>query len=179
MKLMFISDIHGSFSSANRALEIFEQEKADKLIILGDILYHGPRNPLPEGHDPKKVAILLNEYKDKIIAVKGNCDAEVDQMVLKFDIMSTYTRLYIDNRCFFITHGHHYDRNKLPYLNNGDVFVYGHYHIPELEEQDGIYILNPNSISLPKQGEKGYAIYENNEIYLYNLEKNLIKRKKL
>lgn len=179
MKLMFVSDIHGSYDSIRRIIDIFNKEKMDKLIILGDILYHGPRNPLPEGHNPKEVAILLNEYKDKIIAVRGNCDAEVDQMVLEFDVMATYTRLYIDNRCFFLTHGHHYDRTKLPSLNKGDVFVYGHYHIPELEEQDGIVIVNPNSISLPKKGDKGYAVYENGEIILYNLDEEVLKRKKL
>lgn len=177
MKLMFVSDIHGSYSAIKRVIDIFEEEKADKLVILGDILYHGPRNPLPEGHNPKEVAILLNQYKDSIIAVRGNCDAEVDQMVLDFDVMSTYTRLYIDGRCFFLTHGHHYDREHLPSLNKGDVFVYGHYHIPVLDEDNGIYIVNPNSVSLPKQGEKGYAIYDNNKITLYNLEKNIIKTK--
>ena len=179
MKLMFISDIHGSYTSAKKAIDIFNEEKADKLIILGDILYHGPRTDLPEGHAPKKVVTLLNEYKDKIIAVRGNCDAEVDQMVLEFDVLSTYTRLYVDDRCFFLTHGHHYDPEHLPSLNKGDVFVYGHYHIPVLKEENGIYIVNPNSISLPKQGEKGYAIYENGKICLYNLEKNFLNEKKL
>ena len=179
MKLMFISDIHGSYTSTKRVIEIFEEEHADKLIILGDSLYHGPRNDLPEGHNPKKVVTLLNEYKDKIIAVRGNCDAEVDQMVLEFDVMSTYTKLYIEDRCLFLTHGHHYDPEHLPYLNKGDVFVYGHYHIPVLREENGINIVNPNSISLPKQGEKGYAMYENSKISLYNLEKKLLKEKKL
>lgn len=179
MKIMFISDIHGSYSQIKRIIDIFNEEKIDQLVILGDILYHGPRNPLPKGHDPKEVVQLLNEYKDKIIAVRGNCDAEVDQMVLDFDMMETYSRLYIDQRCFFITHGHHYDKDHLPSLNKGDVFVYGHYHVPELFEKDGIYIVNPNSISLPKQGEEGYAVYENNEITLYNLKKEVILTKKL
>ena len=100
-------------------------------------------------------------------------------MVLEFDVMSTYTKLYIEDRCFFLTHGHHYDPEHLPYLNKGDVFVYGHYHIPVLREKNGINIVNPNSISLPKQGEKGYAMYENSKISLYNLEKKLLKEKKL
>lgn len=179
MKLMIISDIHGSYSSLKKVIDIFEEEQADKLIILGDILYHGPRNPLPEGHDPQKVITLLNQYKDKIIAVRGNCDAEVDQMVLEFNIMASYTQLFIDNRRFFLTHGHYYDKDNLPYLFKGDVFMYGHYHVPVLEEKDGIYIVNPSSISLPKHGEKSFAMYENNEFIIYNLEKEVVMRKKL
>jgi len=179
MKLIIISDIHGSYSCLQKVIDIFEEEKADRLIILGDILYHGPRNPLPQGHDPKKVVTLLNQYKEKIIAVRGNCDAEVDQMVLEFNMMADYVPLYIDGRCFFLTHGHHYDRDHLPYLNKGDVLIYGHYHVPILEKQGDIYILNPSSISLPKQGEKSFAMYENSEFIIYNLEKEVIMRKKL
>lgn len=179
MKLMFISDIHGSYSCLKKVIDIFEEEKPDKLIILGDILYHGPRNPLPEGHNPKEVVKLLNQYKDKIIAVRGNCDAEVDQMVLEFNIMETYTQLFVDNRCFFLTHGHHFDKEHLPNLNQGDVLIYGHYHVPMLEEVNGIHIVNPSSISLPKQGEKSYCIYENNEFIIYSLEKKPLFRKKM
>jgi hypothetical protein len=179
MKLMFISDIHGSYSCLKKVIDIFEEEKPDKLIILGDILYHGPRNPLPEGHNPKEVVKLLNQYKDKIIAVRGNCDAEVDQMVLEFNIMETYTQLFVDNRCFFLTHGHHFDKEHLPKLNQGDVLIYGHYHVPMLEEVNGIHIVNPSSISLPKQGEKSYCIYENNEFIIYSLEKKPLFRKKM
>ncbi len=179
MKLMIISDIHGSYTNLKKIIDIYEEKKADKLIILGDILYHGPRNPLPVGYDPKKVTELLNQYKDKIIAVRGNCDSEVDQMVLDFDMMCTYTRIYLDNRCFFLTHGHHYDKEHMPYLNKGDVLLYGHYHIPMLEEKEGIYIVNPSSISLPKQGEKSFIIYENNEITILTLDKKVVLSKKI
>lgn len=179
MKLMIISDIHGSYSCLKKVIDIFEEEKADKLLILGDILYHGPRNPLPLGHDPKKVVTLLNQYKDKIIAVRGNCDAEVDQMVLEFNIMADYIQFYVDDRCFFLTHGHHYDKDHLAYLNKGDVLVYGHYHVPILEKQDDIFVVNPSSISLPKQGERSYMIYENNEFTIYTLEKQVVMNMKL
>lgn len=179
MKIMIISDIHGSYNDLKKVMNIYEKENIDKLIILGDILYHGPRNPLPEGYNPKKVVELLNKNKENIIAVRGNCDAEVDQMLLEFNITETYTRLYIDNRCFFLTHGHHYDKDNMPYLNKGDVLLYGHYHVPMLEEKDGIHIINPSSISLPKQGQKSFIIYENEEFILYNLDKEIIARKKL
>ncbi len=179
MKLMIISDIHGSYLNLKRIIDIYQQEKADRLVILGDILYHGPRNDLPEDYNPKKVIELLNEYKEEIIAVRGNCDAEVDQMVLNFNIMETYTRLYIDDRCFFLTHGHHYDKDHMPYLNKGDVLLYGHYHVPILEEINEIYIVNPSSISLPKQGEKSFCIYENHEFTIYTLEKRIVNKLKI
>ena len=106
MKCMIVSDIHGSYEDFKRIVEIFEEEHMEQFILLGDLLYHGPRNPLPEGYNPKETAVLLNHYKDKIIAVRGNCDAEVDQMVLDFPMRADYTQLYIDGHRFFVTHGH-------------------------------------------------------------------------
>ena len=176
MKLMFISDIHGSFYYANQAIKKFEEEKADKLIILGDILYHGPRNDLPTEYAPKKVISLLNAYKNKIIAVRGNCDAEVDQMVLDFAIRSDYATIDVDNHHFFLTHGHLFDENNLPNLNSGDIFVYGHIHKQVMKIENGIYIINPSSISLPKEGNNSYGIYENDEFMIKEFDNSIIKR---
>lgn len=176
MKLMIISDIHGSYDDLKRVIDYFDEEHPDKLIILGDILYHGPRNDLPKGYAPKKCISLLNKYKDKIIAVRGNCDAEVDQMVLDFPIRSDYLLLNCDGHNFFITHGHLYDENHFPYLNKGDVYIYGHYHIPVLIKENNYYKVNPNSISLPKKGEKSFIIYENETFILYNIDKQEINR---
>lgn len=175
MKCMIVSDIHGSYDDLKRVMDIFEEEQMDQLILLGDLLYHGPRNPLPEGYHPQNVIQLLNQYKDKIVAVRGNCDAEVDQMVLDFPIRADYTQLFIDGHRFFVTHGHLYNKDQLPLLNKGDVLMYGHFHVPIAEVKDDIYIFNPSSISLPKQGVKSYGVYENHQLSIYSLEKELIK----
>lgn len=175
MKLMFISDIHGSYKYAKKALEVYEEEKAEKLVILGDILYHGPRNDLPDGYDPKKVIKLLNNYKNKIIAVRGNCDAEVDQMVLEFPIRADYATIDIDNHHFFLTHGHLFDENNLPNLNIGDIFVYGHIHRQVAKNENGIYIINPSSISLPKEGNNSYGIYNDNEFLIKEFDGRIVK----
>ena len=174
MKIMFISDIHGSYKYLKKALDIFELEQAKKLVILGDILYHGPRNDLPDGYEPKKVIKLLNDIRNKIIAVRGNCDAEVDQMVLEFPIRADYATIDIDNLHFFLTHGHLFDENNLPNLNKGDVFVYGHIHKQVVKEKEGIYIINPSSISLPKEGKNSYGIYENNIFYIKELNGDIV-----
>jgi uncharacterized protein len=176
MKLLFASDIHGSFYYANELIEQFKQEQADLLILCGDLLYHGPRNPLTKDYNPMKVAELLNQYKDQIIAVRGNCDSEVDQMVLDFPVLSDYTQLIVDNRQFFITHGHVYHPKQLPQLKVGSVFVFGHIHIPLIKKEQGIYILNPSSISLPKENEPNtYAIYENNRLMIKTFDQSVIK----
>lgn len=171
MKLMFVSDIHGSFHYAKKAIELFESEKADYLVILGDQLYHGPRNPLPQEYDPKKVSKLFNKYKHKIIAVRGNCDSEVDQMVLDYPIMGDYTTIFEHGKRIFATHGHIYDKWNLPDLSKGDVFIYGHTHIPLAEEQEGIYILNPGSIAIPKEDNpNSYAVLEDGMFEIKDLE---------
>lgn len=170
MKIMFISDIHGSLPAIQMALGHFERKQGDLIVILGDELYHGPRNPLPEGYDPKTVAALLNDYREKILAVRGNCDSEVDQMMLSFPMMADYSRLYVDGISFFLTHGHLYDPEHLPPLASGEVFVYGHYHVPVTKEENGIFYINPNSISLPKQGAASYGWYENGIYRLFDLK---------
>ena len=145
MKLMFISDIHGSYYYLNKALEAYYNEKPDKLILLGDLLYHGPRNDLPKEYAPKKVIPVLNGLKNMIIAVRGNCDAEVDQMVLDFPMMADYATIDVDGHHFFLSHGHLFNEENLPNLNEGDIFVYGHIHRPVAKCENGIYIINPSS----------------------------------
>ena len=175
MKLFIISDIHGSLYYLKKVMEIFEKEKCDKLVILGDELYHGPRNPLPKDYSPKEVIEILNGYRDKIIAVRGNCDSEVDQMVLKYPIMSDYSMIYLDGKRIYLTHGHIYNKdNPLP-MSNGDVLIYGHFHIPMIEQKDGMLFLNPGSISLPKNNsEHSFAILEKNKFTIKNLEETVI-----
>lgn len=175
MKLLIASDIHGSAYYANKIKNAFEKQQCDKLILLGDLLYHGPRNPLPKDYSCKEVIQTLNSLKDKIIAVRGNCDAEVDQMVLDFPIMSDYTILYLEDHQLFITHGHLYSPEKLPHLNAGDIFMYGHIHIPIMEKQNSIHIINPGSIALPKQQQPHtYGILEHKIFTLYDESDQII-----
>lgn len=175
MKLMFISDIHGSYYWAKRAIDKYYEEKADKLIILGDILYHGPRNDLPKEYNCKKVIGLLNPLKKDIIAVRGNCDSEVDQMVLDFMMTSDYATIDVDGHHFFLTHGHLFHEDKLPLLNESDIFVYGHIHKPVAKKMDGNYIINPSSISLPKEGINSYGIYEQHQFFIKDFEDHIVK----
>ncbi|MBQ3826124.1 MAG: phosphodiesterase [Spirochaetaceae bacterium] len=178
MKYFIISDIHGSEGALKIALEAFRESKSDYLIILGDILYHGPRNPLPESHNPKGVVELLNPLADKIIACRGNCDAEVDQMLLSFPVLSDYALIADNGTRLFCTHGHIYNPENLPHLSGTDLFLFGHTHIQELYKAEGKpAICNPGSISLPKANSAaGYAIYENRSITTYNLAGKIIAR---
>lgn len=161
MKLLFASDIHGSAAAMEKIKERFLLEKADKLILLGDLLYHGPRNPLPEGYDPKAVAAIINALKQKTICVRGNCDADVDQLLLEIPITADNLLVLLGRRTLFITHGHKLSFDELPYLNKGDLFMQGHTHIKVSEEKDGIVLLNPGSAALPKDGSAGsYMVYE-------------------
>ncbi len=176
MKYFVLSDIHGCITYVEKALEIFDSSDCDKLLLLGDLLYHGPRNPLVDEYSPVKVISLLNKYKDRIIAIRGNCDSEVDQMVLDFPMMSDYTQIVIDNTNIFVTHGHLFDENNLPKLMKGDVFINGHYHVPVAKEVDGIYLLNPGSITLPKDDSKrSYGILTSKSFEIYDLDKNIVK----
>lgn len=176
MKLMFASDIHGSYYYGKRVIDIYKEEKAERLILLGDILYHGPRNELPKGHDPKSLTVLLNEYKNEILCVRGNCDAEVDQMVLEFPITADYLTLFEGGRTFYITHGHLFDEQKPMPHKAGDVFIYGHIHIPVARKTDDFYAFNPGSVSLPKENSKNsYMIYENGTFTIKDLEGNTVK----
>lgn len=176
MKIFVISDIHGSIYYLKKSLELYEKERADYILILGDELYHGPRNPLPLEYNPKEVAEILNKYKDKIIAVRGNCDSEVDQMLLEYPIMGDYTTILLNNKRIFATHGHIYREDNLPNLQEGDIFIYGHTHLPVAYKVNEIYMLNPGSISLPKGGNKNsYGIFENNYFYVKSLEGEILK----
>ncbi|PVZ85573.1 phosphodiesterase [Serratia sp. S1B] len=152
MKLMFASDLHGSLSATDKILELFEQSQASYLMLLGDVLNHGPRNPLPDNYQPAQVAECLNSYGHKIIAVRGNCDSEVDQMLLSFPAMADFQQVLLPTRRLFLTHGHLYHPNHLPPLANGDVLVYGHTHLPQAERQGEFYYFNPGSLSMPKGG---------------------------
>ncbi len=171
MKLMFASDIHGSALFCERMLEAYRREGAQKLCLLGDILYHGPRNDLPEGHDPKRVIALLNPLKRDILCVRGNCDTEVDQMVLEFPVLSDQALIFEQGRCFFLSHGHHHSPESLPPLNPGDVLINGHTHIYKAECVDGIHCLNDGSVSLPKGGNpRSYMVYEDGLFTIKELE---------
>lgn len=175
MKLLIASDIHGSYYYAKKLIDIYNNGCFDKLIILGDILYHGPRNDLPKDYNPKKVIELLNNIKNNIIAVKGNCEAEVDQMVLDFDISSEHSTLFIDNILFYLTHGH----RDLPTLNKGNVILSGHTHIPLYNlDNTGIHYFNPGSISIAKGGfENSYMIYQNRNFTILDFNNNIIIEK--
>ena len=180
LKLLFAPDLHGSMFYCNILKNIFEKEKPDKLVLLGDILYHGPRNPLPKDYNPQKVFETLNSIKESIICVRGNCDSEVDQMVLEFPIMSDYNILNVDGINLFLTHGHIYNKENLPNIENKDILIHGHTHINTIEKlEKGMYI-NPGSISMPKENqENSYMIYENKEFIIKNLEGNELKSIKL
>ena len=170
MKFVIASDIHGSAHWCSRLMRVLEQEQPDKLILLGDILYHGPRNDLPKDYAPKQVIEMLTEVKEKILCVRGNCEAEVDQMVLPFPCMSDYAQLMADGKTFFLTHGHLWDPDKLPSLPEGSFFLYGHTHVKLDKEVRGIRCLNPGSVSIPKDGSNSCLIYEDGDFRFLTLE---------
>lgn len=179
MKLLIISDIHGDADCLNMALDVFTKENCDKILILGDILYHGPRNDLPSGYAPKKVISMLNPLSDKIIAVRGNCDAEVDGMVLSFPIMADYARIIIDDLSIFATHGHKFNTDTPDILQNDEILLHGHTHVLKCEEfgKKNFY-LNPGSISLPKENNpKTYMLYNERKFIIKDFDGNLILEK--
>ncbi len=167
---MIASDIHGSAYYNDLLVECFREEKPDKLLLLGDILYHGPRNDLPAEYVPKRVLASLNELKDRILCVRGNCDGDVDQMVLEFPIMADYLYMYIEGIEIYASHGHIYNQNKpLPGLKG--IFLCGHTHVPLIEKHDDFVYLNPGSVSIPKDGSRhSYMIFENREFLWKDLE---------
>ncbi len=170
MKLLIASDIHGSAFWCRKLMDVIEKENPEKIILLGDILYHGPRNDLPKEYAPKAVIAMLTKIKDRIICVRGNCDAEVDQMVLPFSCMNEYVQLFVDNKVFYCTHGHHRCPDSLPAMSDGDVFLYGHTHIKQDEMLENIRCLNPGSVSIPKDGSNSCLIYENSVFRFVVLE---------
>ena len=162
MKLLIASDIHGSLRYCRELLDAFDREQAERLLLLGDLLYHGPRNDLPEQYAPKEVITALNERKNAILCVRGNCDTEVDQMVLEFPILADYALVYAETYRLYATHGHVYHPYHLPPLQKGDVLLQGHTHIPAWETHDGVVCLNPGSVSIPKDGSlHSYMILQN------------------
>lgn len=176
MKIFFMSDIHGSLHYAKKALENFKKENADYIVILGDELYHGARNPLPKEYNPKETAILLNGYADRIIAIRGNCDSEVDEMVFEFPIMADYSTILYNNRRLFLTHGHIYNEYNLPKLSDGDIFIYGHTHVPKAEKMGNIFVINPGSITFPKENSSNsYGILEESTFKIKDLDGTIFK----
>jgi putative phosphoesterase len=181
MKLMIASDIHGCAPACKKLLDTFTASGAERLILLGDLLYHGPRNDLPEGYDPKAVISMLSEYADRLFCVRGNCDTEVDQMVLPFPILSETALLFVDGKTWFACHGHRAGANPtandLPRLPAGSVVLSGHTHIPVLETNaDGVTLLNPGSTSIPKGGfPASYAVYEDGRFAVMALSGEKIK----
>ncbi len=162
MKIMIASDIHGSGYWCEKLMEKFREENPDRLLLLGDLLYHGPRNELPCEYDPKKVVELLNSVSDKILAVRGNCDAEVDQMLLNFPIMSDYCLIFDGENEIFATHGHIYNPDKPPKHSGKLILLCGHTHVTADETAGDIRYINPGSVSIPKNGtDNGYIILEN------------------
>ena len=176
MKLMFASDIHGSRSACEAMLNAYKAEGAERLILLGDLLYHGPRNDLPREYAPKQVISMLNDMKKEIYAVRGNCEAEVDQMVLQFPVMADYCILNLDGRTFYATHGHIYNENNLPPIQEGDILIHGHTHVLKAEQKEGYVLLNPGSVSIPKEGNPPtYAIFEDGVFTIKDFEGNIVK----
>lgn len=170
MKLVIASDIHGSAFWCGRLMELVETEQPDKLVLLGDLLYHGPRNDLPRDYAPRQVIPMLSRYQDKILCVRGNCEAEVDQMVLPFPCMAEYALLECDGKTMYLTHGHHWEPEKLPPLTSGSIFLSGHTHVKLDEVYGGIRCLNPGSVSIPKDGSNSCLVYENGEFSFRILE---------
>lgn len=176
MKWMIASDLHGSAYYCRKMLEAFEREGADRLFLLGDLLYHGPRNDLPREYAPKEVIHLLNEKKEKLLCVRGNCDAEVDQMVLEFPVLADYAVLPVGRRLIYATHGHIYHVKNLPPLAPGDVLLHGHTHVPAWTEfgQGNLY-LNPGSVSIPKENSPhSYVTLEGNTMQWKELESSAV-----
>jgi len=166
MKLMIASDIHGSAYYCRKLLEAYKQENADKLLLLGDILYHGPRNDLPRDYNPKEVIAMLNPMKQELLCVRGNCDTEVDQMVLEFPILADYCFIELDGHTIFATHGHVHNPKNLPMLKEGDILLNGHTHIPANTNMGTYTYMNPGSVSIPKEGSAhGYMIYDGEFIW--------------
>lgn len=171
MKWLIASDIHGSAYYCEKLTECYMNERADRIILLGDILYHGPRNDLPRDYDPKRVIEMLNAFKNDILCVRGNCDSEVDQMVLKFPILADYAVVDLGERLIFATHGHVHNEEYLPPLKSGDVLLHGHTHVPGYVRHEGYIYMNPGSVSIPKENsDHSYMTLDNNVFIWKNLE---------
>ena len=170
MKLVIASDIHGSAYWCGKLLEVIDEVQPDRIVLLGDLLYHGPRNDLPRDYAPKQVIPMLSALADRILAVRGNCEAEVDQMVLPFPCMADYAMLEADGRCLYLTHGHLWNPDKLPPLKAGSIFLSGHTHVKLDEVRGDIRCLNPGSVSIPKDGSHSCIIYDSSNFTFRILE---------
>ena len=171
MKLMFASDIHGSASAMEAILRQYKLEGAQRLVLLGDLLYHGPRNDLPDRYDPKAVTAMLNENKNELLCVRGNCDAEVDQMVLEFPIQADYALFDLDGVTAFVTHGHLFNTQTPPPHKKGDVLIHGHTHVHGVWQESDYTYINPGSAALPKENQaKSYMVYENGVFTIKTLD---------
>ena len=171
MKFMIASDIHGSAYYCEKLLEAYKKEAADRLFLLGDVLYHGPRNDLPKEYNPKAVITMLNAMKGDILCVRGNCDTEVDQMVLEFPILADYAIVPVGERLLYATHGHVYNKANPPKMKKGDILLNGHFHVPAFEELEEFIYMNPGSVSIPKENSQhGYMVLEDNMFVWKNLD---------
>ena len=180
MKLLIASDIHGAAGYCRDLLTAWDREGADRLLLLGDLLYHGPRNDLPPDYAPKEVIALLNARKNQIFCVRGNCDTEVDQMVLEFPVMADYCILAIDGLTFYATHGHVYNENNLPPFCPGDILIHGHTHVLKAEQRENYILLNPGSVSIPKEGNPPtYAVLEDKVFTIKDFDGNIVKEMRL
>ena len=176
MKFMFASDIHGSLYYAEKLMERFSAEKPEKLFVLGDFLYHGPRNDIPKGYDTKALAALLNRYKKDIVGVRGNCDADIDQVMLEFPMMADYMMLFSDGISMVLTHGHIFDENSMIPHGPGTVLLHGHTHLKVSEKCGDFYYINPGSVSIPKDdNEHSYLLYEDRKFTFKNLEGEVLR----
>ncbi len=176
MKIQFISDVHGSPGALEAALEAGRRAGAGQVAFLGDALYHGPRNPLPADYDPARTAEVFNRWRDRILAVRGNCDSEVDQMLLAFPALADYAWILAWGRRVFLTHGHRFDPDRLPPLSPGDIFVSGHTHIPLAERRGEIWVLNPGSVGLPKDGHSpSYGLLDAEWLEVRSLDGNVLR----
>ena len=173
MKWLIASDIHGSEYYCKKVLAAYAKEQADRMLLLGDVLYHGPRNDLPKDYAPKSVIALLNERKQDIVCVRGNCDTEVDQMVLEFPILSDYCVIDLGRQLVYATHGHIYGEKNPPPLHKGDILLCGHTHVPKCVEHEGFVYMNPGSVSIPKENSHhGYMTLEDGVFVWKNFEGN-------
>ena len=175
MKLMIASDIHGSAKWCERMLDAWQTERPERLILLGDILYHGPRNDLPEDYAPKQVIAMLNPIAKELLCVRGNCEAEVDQMVLDFPVMADYAALYVDGHTIYMTHGHTHGEDNPPPLQKGDILLCGHTHVPVLRRHESFTYVNPGSVSIPKNGSAhSFCTLENGVICWKDLDRDCV-----
>lgn len=177
MKWLIASDIHGSAYYCEKLLTAYRRERADRILLLGDILYHGPRNDLPKEYDPKRVMEMLNEIENDIVCVRGNCDAEVDQMILNFPIMADYAIINVGKHIIFATHGHIYNNENLPPIHEDDIILHGHTHIPVCEKFATHTFINPGSVSIPKANSPhSYMTFEGTVFEWKNIEGKAYKK---